>query len=124
MAAWSDNFRFLMGPSMSRRLSLGSWSSAWCASRYLLWILLISITPVAAAAAEPPAEKPLTTVEQQRLKERDQYSDESAKLEKEGKLPEAIAAGEKMLAVEREVLGNDHADVAGSLGRLARHASG
>jgi CHAT domain-containing protein/Tfp pilus assembly protein PilF len=105
---------------MSRRLSLGGCSSALSASRFFLGILLISIAAVATAAAEPSAEKPLTALEQQRLKERDRYSDESAKLEKEGKLPEAIAASEKMLAIEREMFGNDHADVAGSLGRLAR----
>ena len=62
----------------------------------------------------------MTAAQQQRLKERDHYSEASAKLRKEGKLPEAIATAEKMLAIEREVFGNDHLDVAGSLERLAK----
>ena len=57
---------------------------------------------------------------QERLKERDRYNRESRKCWSDGKLPEAIAAAEKMLAIEREVYGSEHDDIAGSLDWLAR----
>jgi len=63
---------------------------------------------------------PLTPEQQQRLKERDRYDQESADLEKANKLPQAIAAAEKMLAIEREVFGDVHPEVVGSLQLLAR----
>jgi tetratricopeptide (TPR) repeat protein len=53
------------------------------------------------------------------LKERDRLSAEVDALQGAGKTSETIAAAEAMLAVERRHLGNDHLDVAGSLGRLA-----
>jgi hypothetical protein len=63
--------------------------------------------------------KPLTTAQQARLKERDRYAAETQKLRQAGKLAEAIRACEQMLAIEREVLGNTHEDVIGSLEQLA-----
>ena len=105
---------------MSRRLSLGGCLSAVRAPRFLLPVLLIfGVVLVPARADQPVADQPLTAAQQQRLKERDHYSEESDALLGEGKLPEAIAAAEKMLAIEQEVLGNNHLDVAGSLERLA-----
>lgn len=56
---------------------------------------------------------------EQRIKERDIYDAQTARFRAEGKRTEAIAAAEKMLAIEREVFGDVHADVAGSL-RLLR----
>jgi hypothetical protein len=53
------------------------------------------------AGADEPKGPPLTPQQQERLKERDRYAAETAKLHKEGKLAEAIEACEKMLAIER-----------------------
>jgi CHAT domain-containing protein/tetratricopeptide (TPR) repeat protein len=78
----------------------------------LLALLLLTLLPVR-AAAEAPADKQPTPEE--RLKERNRYNAEARKLETEGRRAEAIAAVEKALAIERDVLGNQHADVAGSL---------
>jgi tetratricopeptide (TPR) repeat protein len=73
---------------------------------------------VAADSAEEP-KTPMPAEERQaRLKERDRLSDEVKKLKAEGKLDEAQAAAEKMLAIEREVFG-DGDDVAGTLVLLA-----
>jgi CHAT domain-containing protein/tetratricopeptide (TPR) repeat protein len=74
-----------------------------------------------AAGAEPPEPKPapLTKEQQDKLKERDRYEKEANQLRSEGKLPEAIAAAAKMLALERQVFGRVHPDVAGSLQFLA-----
>jgi CHAT domain-containing protein len=63
---------------------------------------------------------PLTPAQQQQLKERDRWAAETKKLRQQGKLAEAIAACEKMLAIERDVLGNVHANVANSLEQLAK----
>src|SRR5207244_5792114 len=67
-----------------------------------------------------PKEKSLNASQQAKLAEARRYSKESAALEGEGKLPEAIAAAQKMLAIERSLFGDAHADVVGSLQRLAR----
>jgi tetratricopeptide (TPR) repeat protein len=56
---------------------------------------------------------------QERLKERDGYGKETERLRRENKLAEAIAAAEKMLAIERAVFGDIHEDVVGSLQQLA-----
>jgi len=53
------------------------------------------------------------------LKERDRLWGETQKLRAGGKTAEAIAAAEAMLAIERKVLPENHADLAGSLGWLA-----
>ncbi len=53
-----------------------------------------------------------------RLQERDRYEQEAAKLYRAGKLEETIAAFEKKLAIEREVLGELHEDVVDSLESL------
>jgi CHAT domain-containing protein/Tfp pilus assembly protein PilF len=76
---------------------------------------------VGAAGAEPPQPKaaPLTKEQQEKLKERNQLSKEAVKLRTQGKLTEAVAAGEKMLALERQVFGDVHSDVADSLQFLA-----
>jgi tetratricopeptide (TPR) repeat protein len=61
----------------------------------------------------------LTAVQQRRLQERDRYAAQTQQLRDEGKLPEAIAAAEKMLAIERKVFGKVHEEVAGSFAYLA-----
>jgi CHAT domain-containing protein/Tfp pilus assembly protein PilF len=75
----------------------------------------------AMADAQPPEPKPapLTKEQQEKLKERDRFEKEARQLRAEGKLPEAIAAAEKMQAIERQVFGNVRAEVAGSLELLA-----
>ncbi|MBI4600448.1 MAG: tetratricopeptide repeat protein [Planctomycetes bacterium] len=54
-----------------------------------------------------------------KLAERDRLGAEAARLRDEAKPREAIEAATKALAIEREVLGNEHEDVAASLERLA-----
>ena len=82
----------------------------------------VIVALAAATAADPPkpAAKPLTAEQQQKLKEAQRYSDMATELEKTGKLAESVAAAEKMLAIERAVLGDIHEDVAGSLNRIGR----
>jgi CHAT domain-containing protein/Tfp pilus assembly protein PilF len=66
------------------------------------------------------AEPPLTPEQKGRLKERDRFQAASRKADADGRLAEAVASVEKMLAVEREVLGDIHDDTAGSQTWLAR----
>lgn len=75
----------------------------------------VKTTLAAATVAQlTPAQK------QERLKERDRYRGEAKQLFLAGKLRLAIAPAEKSLAIEQEVLGNDHPDTIGSLQNLAR----
>jgi len=71
------------------------------------------------ARAEPTSAKPLSKEQQEKLKERDRFGAQTRALRKDGKLAEAIAAAEKMLALERQVFGDVHEEVAGSLEQLA-----
>ena len=84
-------------------------------------LCLVACLAAAAAGAEPPEPKPapLSKEQQDKLKERDRLDTEARKLRSEGKLPEAIAAAEKMLALERQLFGDVHPKVAGSLQFLA-----
>jgi hypothetical protein len=69
-----------------------------------------------AKAATAPANKaPLTPQQQERIKERDKLFQQSLKLREERTLDDAIAADEKVLAIDREVLGNEHGDTLASL---------
>jgi tetratricopeptide (TPR) repeat protein len=77
------------------------------------------VAGVADAQAPEAKPAPLTKEQQEKLKERDQYDKEARKLQAEGKLPEAVAAAEKMLAIERQVFGDLHAEVVESLQLLA-----
>ncbi len=67
------------------------------------------------------AAPPLTVAKKKenRLAERDRIATQVRSLQAEGKLPEAIAAARAMLAIECEVLRDDHEEVAGSLEWLA-----
>jgi hypothetical protein len=74
--------------------------------------------PLALVFAEPP--KPaLTPAQQEKLKEGNRLLSEANRLQREGKLAAAIAAAEKMLAIERQVFGDVNADVAESWEWLA-----
>jgi CHAT domain-containing protein/Tfp pilus assembly protein PilF len=66
-----------------------------------------------------PASKLSEAEKARRLAERDRYYQEAARLAQAGKLDEAVTAYEKKLAIEREVLGEFHEDVIGSLVYLA-----
>src|ERR1700730_4709841 len=70
-------------------------------------------------AADSPKAAPLSQAQQEQLKERNRLYDETQKLRTEGKLAEAVAAGEKALAIQREVFGNDNEDTATILDTLA-----
>jgi CHAT domain-containing protein len=83
----------------------------------LVWASLLML-PIALVFAEPP-QAPLTAEQRVKLKERNRLSKEANRLQREGKLAEAIAAAEKMLALERQVLGDVHGDVVESLEWLA-----
>ena len=63
---------------------------------------------------------PLTADERQAVQaEAKRLWSEAHRLGQEGKLSESIAAAEKMLAVDRQLLGNVHGDIAFDLGWLA-----
>ena len=74
--------------------------------------LLLSL----ASAAEPPA---LTPQQQEKLKERDRLLKEGLALRDTGKFAEAIKVMEQSLAIDREVLGNVHPNVAYTLLEVA-----
>jgi WD40 repeat protein/Flp pilus assembly protein TadD len=80
----------------------------------LLVFSLITSSPQA-----QPQPAPLTPEQQTRLKERNQLFAEAQKLRGEGKVADAVAAAQKMLDIERDVLGGDHKEVADSLAFLA-----
>jgi CHAT domain-containing protein/Tfp pilus assembly protein PilF len=89
--------------------------------KQLLVLCLAGWLVSGAAGAEAPESKPapLTKEQQEKLRERDRFSKEAVKLRTQGKLTEALAATAKVLAIEREVLGNVHQQVAGSVQFLA-----
>jgi CHAT domain-containing protein len=84
--------------------------------------LVVVLASCAVGAAEPPSAgpKPLTPQQRERLKERDRYEAEARQLGQANKLGEMVAAWEKKLAIEREILGAGHPQVALSLEELAR----
>jgi CHAT domain-containing protein/Tfp pilus assembly protein PilF len=72
-----------------------------------------------ALAQQAAADALVQMKRQERLKERDRLRAEGNRLLKQGKLAEVIPVVEKVLAIERAVLGKTHADVADSLEFLA-----
>jgi hypothetical protein len=96
------------------RFSTGKYSP----SGPLLALLLVMGTD-RAVAGDPPAPPRLSSEQQQRLKERDRHAEEMQQLRAQGKVVEAQAAAAQMLAIEREVLGPVHEDVAASLDQIA-----
>src|SRR5262249_21895851 len=83
----------------------------------LLLALVGAATLAGQTATTPPP--PLTAEQQARLKDRDRYAAEAKKRWEAGQHAEAVAAWEKKLALEREVLGPRHPEVADSLKQLA-----
>ncbi|MBI4586710.1 MAG: CHAT domain-containing protein [Planctomycetes bacterium] len=71
---------------------------------------------------EEAVKKELTPEAKEKLKERDRHGEEARKLQKEGKIQEAMAAARQKLAIEREVLGDLDDEAAGSLKLLAELA--
>src|SRR5262249_27477903 len=66
------------------------------------------VLAAAAAAQDRPQPTKLTAAQQQRLRERDRLYEAATDLSRRGKLAEAIATGEQMLAIERAAYGNYH----------------
>jgi len=74
--------------------------------------------PVEKACAEA-FRAPLTARQKEKLTEGDKYLEAALRLRREGKLVEAIAAGEKLLAIERVVYGAEHDLVLETMAGLA-----
>lgn len=70
-------------------------------------------------AAQPP-RPPLNKEQQQKFKELNRVAAQRQKLSREGKLEEAVAAGEKELDLLRELFGKDHESVVRLLQFLAQ----
>jgi tetratricopeptide (TPR) repeat protein len=75
-----------------------------------LMLSVLGALPAAATATDPPAAKepaPLSVSERKRiLGERDRLDLQAAAFKAQGKYAEAIAAAEKMLAINRRVFGD------------------
>jgi CHAT domain-containing protein/tetratricopeptide (TPR) repeat protein len=86
----------------------------------LVLAIAISLSGARRVSAQQASAAPtLTTDQQARLKERDEWGEEVVWLHNQGKLEEAIAALQKLLAIEREVFGDENEALAGSLRLLA-----
>ena len=88
------------------------------------WFVALALLPMRPApgdepAAPPPAPGRAAPEVAAQLRERDRLWEQARKLAGEGKVAEAIAAAESVLAIERRVLGEDHDDVASALDFLA-----
>jgi len=84
----------------------------------LLVVAAVSITARELPAVESP-KPPADAARAERLKERERLGSEAIRLGKEGKLAEAIAAGEQALALERMLQGERTTGVAAILEWLA-----
>jgi tetratricopeptide (TPR) repeat protein len=80
-------------------------------------LLTLALMSSLLLADEP---RQLTEEQKARLKERNQYLAEANRLRKAGQLPETIATLEKALAIDRQVFGDRHEEVALSLESLAQ----
>jgi CHAT domain-containing protein/tetratricopeptide (TPR) repeat protein len=91
----------------------------------LIVTYLTAMTSLRAVDAPEPAQSPgggqpaEKAKRERQVAERDRYARHVAMLRRAGKRDEAIAAAEAKLAIEREMLGSIHEDVAGSLELLA-----
>ena len=90
----------------------------------VLVTLIVSGAVTAWVRRQPPGAVPASklseTEKARRLAERDRYNEEATKLAEAGNLEETMTAFGMKLAIEREVLGELHEDVVGSLEYLAR----
>jgi len=88
-------------------------------ARHLLPVFLsLLVASLAASRVDVKAEPP-TAEQQARLKERDKLLQDVDSLRRAGKLDEAIAAAQQVLAIERQVFGPVHEKVAQSQDLLA-----
>src|SRR5262249_46348682 len=79
-----------------------------------LWTGL-PFTRAEASDADVSPGRPLTAEQQKRLAEWDRLYAQAKKLHGDGKLAEAVAIAEQMLAIDREVYGRVHTEVAFTL---------
>jgi CHAT domain-containing protein/Tfp pilus assembly protein PilF len=93
--------------------------TSWCLCLFVgatCGLMLVPrLMPLHAADPQPP----LTPEQREKLKERDRLVEEANRLLSEGKLAEAIAVAEKVLAIERQLFGDRAAAVVASLQWLA-----
>jgi CHAT domain-containing protein/tetratricopeptide (TPR) repeat protein len=75
--------------------------------------------PPSTPAAQRPPAPPLTPEQRERLEERNRLWQEMQRLRAQGKLAEAVAAVQKVLVIERQILGGKSEDVLSSLYELA-----
>ena len=89
--------------------------------RTVFGLSLLFMACVVIAQEPMPKEKAkeLTTEQKELVKEARKWDKETSKLREEGKLKEAIAAAEKMLAAEMKVYGELHEEPVGSLKLIA-----
>jgi tetratricopeptide (TPR) repeat protein len=85
----------------------------WCLA---LFLITTGIAPTPGAERKPAA---LTPEQLERLKECDRLAAEAQKHDQQGRFGQMVAAWEKKLAIEREVLGREHPVVLQSLTALA-----
>ena len=91
----------------------------------------VRTTTAIAANSQPPSKTPqvkplepegLFTPQQfDRLGERNKFQEQKRGLLRQGKFTEAVAAGEKVVAIDREVLGADHCDTFLAIAALIRN---
>jgi tetratricopeptide (TPR) repeat protein len=87
--------------------------------RVVGWLCLLLMAWGLVYADSPVAPEPSTAERERLLTERERLEKESKALHQAGRLVEAIAAGEQMLAIARVVFGNDHEEVINALEWLA-----
>ena len=88
-----------------------------CSRMLSLATLLLFASSCLRPADEPAAPAPLSA--EGREAQSKKLWDEVKRLDQKGKLSEAIAVAEKMLAADRQLFGNEHANIAIVLGWLA-----
>jgi CHAT domain-containing protein/Tfp pilus assembly protein PilF len=86
----------------------------------VLGIVVLSGSSLLLGVRGPVSGQEISQQAKEALEQRDRLRTETQKLRGQGKVPEAIAAAEAMLAIERKVLTADHPDLAASLEWLAR----
>ena len=92
--------------------------------RRMAWIACWLFLTIAAAAQRATAQEPVakqaasepTPEQAAKRKERDELSIQAKRLRGIGKLPEAIEVAERVLAIEREIFGEEHGVVASTYG--------
>jgi tetratricopeptide (TPR) repeat protein len=82
-------------------------------------VLLVGFAALAQDST-PPAAPGDQEARKARLAERDRLAERAGALEKAGEVEDAVQTLEAVLAIEREVFGEVHEHVAGTLGRIAR----